>query len=118
MDEEFDYWTHQDTLMDELKAAAFEYLLTNPGCEFVDWQQGLIDDYPEEVVDALGNNPGDVYAALADLWEDDYEDPRTGTWRKFGEWAMVFANEYAVQLYYDLADACAELKKAGRKLPW
>lgn len=31
MDEEFDYWTHQDSLMDELNAGAFEYLLLNPG---------------------------------------------------------------------------------------
>lgn len=110
-----DIYDERPDSMGELRKVAFEYLLTNPGCEFGDWQQGLIDDYPEEVVDALGNNPEDVNAALADLWEDDYEDPKTGTWRKFGEWAMAFANEYAVQLYYDLADTCAELKKIGRK---
>lgn len=66
------------TLTAELKAAAFEYLLLNPGSEFGDWKQGLISDYPTEVVDALGNNPEEVYADLADLWESDYADPKTG----------------------------------------
>lgn len=45
------------TLTAELQDAAFEYLLLNPGSEFGDWKQGLISDYPTEVVDALGNNP-------------------------------------------------------------
>lgn len=97
-----------DPLMDELKAAAFEYLLLNPGSEFGDWQQGLISDYPTEVVDALGTNPEEVNAALADLWESDYEDPKTGTCQKFSEWAMSFANEYAVGIYYYLVDACQQ----------
>lgn len=104
-----------DPLMDELKAAAFEYLLTNPGSEFGDWQQGLIQEYPAEVVDALGNCPDEVYADLADLWETDYEDPKTGTCQKFSEWAMSFANEYAVGIYYFLVDTCSDLKKMGRK---
>lgn len=123
MDKEFDYWTHQDTpmdelkypfsdelrcnCMDELKAAAFEYLLLNPGSEFGDWQQGLLSYYPAEVVDALGNNPTEVFADLADMWESDYEDPNTGICQKFSEWAMSFANEYAVGIYYYLVDACA-----------
>jgi hypothetical protein len=55
--------------MNELKAAAFEFLLLNPGSEFGDWQQGLIEQYPTEVVDTLGSNPEEVYAELADLWE-------------------------------------------------
>lgn len=36
--------------MDDLKAAAFEYLLLNPGSEFGDWREGLIEQYPAEVV--------------------------------------------------------------------
>lgn len=106
-----------DPLMDELKDASFEYLLLNPGSEFGDWQQGLIQEYPTEVVDALGNNPGEVYADLADLWESDYTDPKTGIEQKFSEWAMSFANESAVGIYYNLVDACSELKKFGRKFP-
>lgn len=95
------------TLTAELQEAAFEYLLLNPGSEFGDWQQGLISDYPAEVVDALGTNPEEVNASLADMWESDYEDPKTGTCQKFSEWAMSFANEYAVGIYYFLVDACA-----------
>jgi hypothetical protein len=108
---------YTDTSMDDLKAAAFEYLLLNPGSEFGDWQQSLISDYPTEVVDALGTDPEEVYAALADLWESDYCDPKTGIEQKFSEWAMSFANEYAVGIYYFLVDACADLKRMGRKFP-
>lgn len=115
MDEEFDYWTHKDTLMDELKEAAFEFLLINPGSEFGDWQQGLIEDYPAEVVDALGNNPTEVFADLADLWESDYLDHNTGIEQKFCEWALSFANENAVGVYYYLVDACNDLKRMGRR---
>lgn len=101
----------------ELKEAAFEYLLLNPGTEFGDWQQGLISDYPAEVVDALGSSPAEVYAGLADLWERDYADPRTGIEQKFSEWAESFATEPAVGIYYFLVDACADLKRMGRRFP-
>lgn len=93
------------TLTAELQEAAFEYLLLNPGSEFGDWQHGLISDYPTEVVDALGSDPEDVYASLADLWESDYTDPKTGLEQKFSEWAMSFANECSVGIYYFLVDA-------------
>lgn len=106
-------YNEPDTLTAELQEAAFEYLLLNPGSEFGDWQQGLISDYPTEVVDALGNNPEEVNAALADLWESDYEDPKTGTCQKFSEWAMSFANEYAVGIYYFLVDACTQSADVG-----
>lgn len=108
-------YNEPDTLTAELQEAAFEYLLLNPGSEFGDWQQGLISDYPTEVVDALGNNPIEVNAALADMWESDYHDPKTGLEQKFSEWAMSFANEHAVGVYYFLVDACSDLKKMGRK---
>lgn len=100
----------------ELEAAAFEYLLINPGSEFGDWQQGLISDYPAEVVDALGNNPSEVFADLADMWEQEYADPKTGIEQKFSEWAMSFANENAVGIYYYLVDACTDLRRMGRRL--
>lgn len=102
--------------MDELKAAAFEYLLLNPGSEFGDWRQGMIEQYPTEVVDALGSNPEEVFADLADLWETDYTDPKTGMEQKLSEWAMSFANEYSVGVYYFLVDACTDLKSMKRKL--
>lgn len=41
-----------DECLDELKAAAFEVLLLNPGSEMADWQQTLVLQYGTEVVDA------------------------------------------------------------------
>lgn len=113
--EEFDMQTC-DSLA-ELKEAAFEYLLLNPGTEFGDWQQGLVSDYPAEVVDALGSSPAEVCAGLADLWERDYVDPKTNIEQKFSEWAESFATEPAVGIYYFLVDACADLKRMGRRFP-
>lgn len=104
-------YNETDTLMDELKAAAFEYLLLNPGSEFGDWQQGLIEQYSTEVVDALGCNPEEVYSELADLWETDYTDPKTGMEQKLSEWAMSFANDYSVGVYYFLVDACTKIEE-------
>ena len=44
-------------------------------------------------------------------------DPKTGIEQSFAEWAMSFATENAVGIYYHLVDACAELAKMGRKFP-
>lgn len=93
-----------DTLMDQLKDSAFEYLLLNPGSEFGDWLQGMVEDYPTEVVDALGNNPTEVYSSLADLWEDDYEDIKTGIVQRLSDWALAFATEQSVNIYYELVE--------------
>lgn len=49
---ELNTYNETATLESELQEAAFEYLLLNPSSEFDDWQQGLISDYPAEVVDA------------------------------------------------------------------
>lgn len=114
MNEKFSY-NETDPLTQELREAAFEYLLLNPGTEFGDWQQGMIDLYPAEVVDALGTDPEEVNADLADLWESDYTDFNTGIEQKFSEWALSFANEYAVGVYYFLLEACKDLRKMGRK---
>jgi hypothetical protein len=106
-----------DPLMDELKHAAFEYLLLNPGSEFCDWRQGLIQEYPTEVVDALGNDPDEIYSDLANLWQDDYLDPTTGIEQSYAEWAQCFSNEPSVGIYYFLVDACKDLRSMGRKFP-
>lgn len=115
--EELDLFTDEsgDELMDELKAAAFEYLLLHPGSEFGDWQQGLISDYPTEVVDALGTDPAEVHSALADLWESDYHDPITGIEQKYCQWAMTFANEYSTAIYHHLIDTCNALRRQNIK---
>ena len=94
----------QDDTMEELKAAAFEVLLLNPGCEQTDWAEILIRQYGTEVVDALGNNPTDVYASLADLWESPYFDENSGLEYDYKTWAEIFDNEASVQMYYDMTE--------------
>lgn len=66
----------------------------------------MIEQYPDEVVDALGSNPNEVFADLSDLWETDYLDPKTGIEKKLCEWALVFANEQSIDIYYAPVDAC------------
>lgn len=109
MDEESNYWAHEDTTLDELKEAAFEYLLLNPGSEFGDWRQGLIEQYATEVVDALGNNPDEVYSDLANLWESDYTDPN-GVCMRFQEWAEALCCESSIEMYYQLSAAVRHYK--------
>ena len=104
-------YTKTDTLTDELRTAAFEYLLLNPGSGFGDWQKGLIEQYPTEVVDELGIDPDEVMSSLSELWDSEYADPATGLEQKFSEWAISFANEHSIGIYHFLVDACSELRK-------
>ena len=90
--------------LDELKAAAFEVLLLNPGCEQTDWANILIEQYGTEVVDAYGKDPAEAYASLADLWENPYFDTNSGLEYDFKTWAEAFSTDAAVQLYYDLTE--------------
>ena len=63
----------------ELKTAAWNVLHENPGYGFDEWVQTLMDEYPAEVVDAIGSHPAETYASLADMWDsEDYEDTETG----------------------------------------
>lgn len=41
----------------ELKDAAWNVLHENPGCEYDEWVQTLVEEFPAEVVDALGTDP-------------------------------------------------------------
>lgn len=116
MNGEFPYF-ETDTLLQELKDAAFECLLIHPGSEFADWRNNLIEQYPAEVVDALGNIPDEVYAGLADLWETDYTDPNTGLCQAYKEWAEAFTNEAAVGIYYHHVEACRKLRRLNHKFP-
>ena len=88
--------------LEELKTAAFEVLLLNPGCELTDWTNILVEQYGTEVVDAYGNNPDDVFAALTDLWETPYYDFNSGLEYTFKQWAEAFATKQSVEMYYDL----------------
>lgn len=90
--------------LDELKAAAFEVLLLNPGCEQTDWANILIEQYGTEVVDAYGKDPAEAYASLADLWESPYFDRNSRLEYDFKTWAEAFSTDAAVQLYYDLTE--------------
>lgn len=90
--------------LEELKAAAFEVLLLNPGCEQSDWANILVEQYGTEVVDAYGKDPAEAYASLADLWESPYFDRNSGLEYDFKTWANAFTTDAAVQMYYDLTE--------------
>lgn len=84
----------------ELKEAAWNILHENPGTDFGDWQMMLIEQYPTEVVDALGTNPPEVFAELSDWWDCmDYDDGVMEIPHTFREWAEYFATERSVELY-------------------
>lgn len=98
-----------DPLREELKTAAFEVLLENPGSELEDWISDLIEMYPTEVVDALGTDPEDVESQLADMWSEPYFDPATGLEMTYSDWAITLCNEMTIDLYYALVDAKKQL---------
>lgn len=100
-----------DPIMDELRAAAFEVLLLNPGSDQNDWAMTLIGQYGCNVVDAYGDNPPEVFHCLADLWDAPYYDPNSGLEYCFKEWALAFFTEEGVRMYYDLTGALDRMKK-------
>lgn len=90
----------------ELKEVAWNILHENPGTDFGDWQMMLIEQYPTEVVDALGTNPPEVFAELSDWWDCmDYDDGVLEIPHTFREWAEYFATERSVELYDLLVEA-------------
>ena len=93
-----------DETLDELKAAAFEVLRLNPGCEQSDWTKILVEQYGTEVVDAYGKDPAEAYASLEALWESPYLDKVSGLEYDFKTWAEAFSTDAAVQMYYDLTE--------------
>lgn len=52
----------------ELKEAGWNILHEHPCIEFDDWQRILIEQYPLEVVDALGVDPENAHAQFEDMW--------------------------------------------------
>lgn len=90
----------------DLKEAAWNILHENPGTDFGDWQMMLIEQYPTEVVDALGTNPPEVFAELSVWWDCmDYDDGVMEIPHTFREWAEYFATERSVELYDLLVEA-------------
>ena len=101
----------------ELKDAAWNVLHENPGYGFDEWIQTLIDEYPSEVVDALGAELAETYASLADMWDtEDYEDGATGESHSFKDWAEYFATDRSVELYDMLTEARREISQFKRLL--
>ena len=94
----------QEETLEELKAAAFEVLRLNPGCEQSGWAKILVEQYGTEVVDAYGKDPAEAYASLETLWESPYLDEVSGLEYDFKTWAEAFSTDAAVQLYYDLTE--------------
>lgn len=96
----------------DLKEAAWNILHENPGTDFGDWQMMLIEQYPTEVVDALGTNPPEVFAELSDWWDCmDYDDGVLEIPHTFREWAEYFATERSVELYDLLVEAKREIRR-------
>lgn len=90
----------------DLKEAAWNILHENPGTDFGDWQMMLIEQYPTELVDALGTNPPEAFAELSDWWDCmDYDDGVLEIPHTFREWAEYFATERSVELYDLLVEA-------------
>ncbi len=105
LDDEVDFYA-------ELKEAAWNILHENPGTDFGDWQDMLIEQYPTEVVDALGTNPFDVFAELSDWWNTvDYDDGVLEIPYTFRDWAEYFATDRSVELYDLLVEAKREIKR-------
>lgn len=96
----------------ELKQCAWNVLHENPGYGFDEWVQTLMEQYPSEVVDAIGSHPAEAYASLADMWDsDDFTDEDSGECHSFAEWSEYFATDRSVELYDLLADARREIRR-------
>ena len=54
----------------ELKDAAQEVWQDNPGITFEEWRHTLIEQYPAEIVDALGTDEKEVNSQLYELWKE------------------------------------------------
>lgn len=101
----------KDEFTEELKQAGWDILHENPGTERGDWIYTLIEQYPTEVVDALGTNTMEVEALLCDWWDCmEYEDEETGFNERFRDWAEYFANECSVELYDLLVEARRKIR--------
>lgn len=78
----------------ELVEAGWNVIRENPGIDCQEWINELIRQYPTEVVDALGNNPMEVFHTLADWWDyKEYTDPNTGEWHTLKDWAEYYATD-------------------------
>lgn len=54
----------------ELKDAAQEVWQDNPGATFEEWRHTLMEQYPTEIVDALGTDEKEVNSRLHEIWKE------------------------------------------------
>lgn len=102
----------------ELKQAAWNILHENPGTDCGDWISMLMEQYPLEVVDAIGSHPAETHASLEDMWDtEDYEDADTGECHSFKEWAEYFATDWSIELYDMLTEAKREISRLEASKP-
>lgn len=95
----------------DLKEAAWNILHENPGIGFNDWRLAILEQYPAEVVDALGTDPEEVFATFADMWSsEEYEDLQTGECHTLAQWAEYFATGQSLERYDILARAHNETR--------
>lgn len=88
-----------DDIFEELRYAAFEVLLLHPASTRETWVQTLMEQYPTEVIDALGTDTETTRKRLNKMWHDTYTDT-AGVTRSYAEWAALFATEEAISNYY------------------
>jgi hypothetical protein len=88
-----------EELLNELHHAAFEVLLLHPGSTRETWVQTLMEQYPTEVIDALGADTETTRERLNKMWGEDYTDT-AGVTRSYADWAARFATDAAITEYY------------------
>ena len=112
---DFKFWNGgctEDEFYADLKEAAWNILHENPGTDFGDWQMMLIEQYPTEVVDALGTNHPEVFAELSDWWDCmDYDDGVLEIPHTFREWAEYFATSRGAILIPSASSKCLILQQ-------
>ena len=88
-----------EDFLDELRNAAFEVLLLQPATTRETWVQTLMEQYPAEVIDALGTDEETTRERLNKMWGEDYTDT-AGNTRSYADWAARFATDAAITEYY------------------
>ena len=88
-----------DEFLNELHHAAFEVLLLHPATTRETWVQTLMEQYPAEVIDALGTGTETTRERLNKMWSEDYTDT-AGETLSYADWAALLATEEDVNNYY------------------
>lgn len=94
----------------ELKQCAWNVLHENPGIDMDEWIDIIMRQYPAEVVDVIGSHPADTYAALCEMWNDEYTDKETDERNTFRGWARKFSSYAAIDRYDKAAEQEAILR--------